>query len=144
VQPYIAAGAAKAGRAIESIDVAACIWCSLAEDRAAAADVLKDKIAYYGHALSPLILERLGLTQADFSDIEHAIMVEHNPLKARGMVTDAMLRIGVVGTARDLIPRLEGLVEMGARHLSFGPPLGPDPLEAIALLGREVLPHFGG
>ncbi|MBN8592725.1 MAG: LLM class flavin-dependent oxidoreductase [Anaerolineae bacterium] len=142
VQPYIAAGATRAGRTTESIDVAACIWCSLAEDRTAAADVLKDKIAYYGHALSPLILERLGLTQADFTDIEHAIMVEHDPLKARGKVTDAMLRIGVVGTAQDLIPRLERLVEMGARHLSFGPPLGPDPLEAIALLGREVLPHF--
>jgi 5,10-methylenetetrahydromethanopterin reductase len=47
-----------------------------------------------------------------------------------------------VGTATDLIPRLEGLVAMGARHLSFGPPLGPDPLAAIELLGREVLPRF--
>jgi 5,10-methylenetetrahydromethanopterin reductase len=26
------------------------------------------------------------------------------------------------------------------RHLSFGPPLGPDPLRAVELLGREVLP----
>ena len=58
------------------------------------------------------------------------------------MVTPAMLKIGVVGTANDLIPRLEGLVAMGAKHLSFGPPLGPDPLRAIELLGREVLPHF--
>jgi 5,10-methylenetetrahydromethanopterin reductase len=48
----------------------------------------------------------------------------------------------VVGTTADLIPRLEGLVAMGARHLSFGPPLGPDPLNAIELLGRDVLPHF--
>jgi 5,10-methylenetetrahydromethanopterin reductase len=142
VQPYLAEGAAQAGRSLDAVDVAACIWCSLAEDRAAAEAVLKDKIAYYGHALSPLILERLGLTQADFGPIERAIMVEHDPLKARGMVTDAMLRIGVVGTARDLIPRLEGLVQMGARHLSFGPPLGPDPLAAIAILGREVLPYF--
>jgi len=51
-------------------------------------------------------------------------------------------RDGLVGTAADLIPRLEGLVSMGARHLSFGPPLGPDPLAAIHLLGREVLPRF--
>jgi 5,10-methylenetetrahydromethanopterin reductase len=27
----------------------------------------------------------------------------------------------------------------GARHLSIGPPLGPDPLAALAILGREVL-----
>ena len=64
--------------------------------------------------------------------------------KARALVTPDMLRIGVVGTAKDLIPRLEGLVAVGARHLSFGQPLGPDPLAAIELLGREVLPHFRG
>ncbi|MBC8161989.1 MAG: LLM class flavin-dependent oxidoreductase, partial [Roseiflexaceae bacterium] len=40
------------------------------------------------------------------------------------------------------VARIEGLVALGARHLSFGPPLGPDPLRAIELLGREVLPYF--
>jgi 5,10-methylenetetrahydromethanopterin reductase len=29
---------------------------------------------------------------------------------------------------------------MGAKHLSFGPPLGPDPVAAIRLLGEAVLP----
>jgi 5,10-methylenetetrahydromethanopterin reductase len=53
-----------------------------------------------------------------------------------------MLRIGIVGTARDVIAGLEGLVALGATHLSFGPPLGPDPLAALGMLGREVLPHF--
>jgi len=32
------------------------------------------------------------------------------------------------------------LRRLGARHLSFGPPLGPDPVAAIRLLGDEVLP----
>jgi len=54
-----------------------------------------------------------------------------------------MLRIGVVGEPADVIARLEPLVEAGVRHLSFGPPLGPEPLAAVALLGRVVLPHFG-
>jgi len=49
-----------------------------------------------------------------------------------------------VGGAPDLIARLEPLVAAGARHLSFGPPLGPDPLRAVELLGQEVLPHFRG
>ena len=53
-----------------------------------------------------------------------------------------MLRIGIHGTPKELIPRLEGLVATGARHLSFGPPLGPDPVAATQLLGREVLPYF--
>jgi 5,10-methylenetetrahydromethanopterin reductase len=58
------------------------------------------------------------------------------------MVTPAMLRIAVVGTADDLIPRLDHLVALGATHLSFGPPLGPDPFEAIDVLANQVLPRF--
>jgi 5,10-methylenetetrahydromethanopterin reductase len=144
VQPLIAEGADCASRSLDQIDIAACVWCSISDDRAAAETVLKDKIAYYGHALSPLIWQRLGVTQDDFRPIEQALMVERNPEKARGLVDDRMLRIGVVGTPHDLIARLEGLVRLGVRHLSFGPPLGPDPAEAIAAIGRAVIPYFGG
>lgn len=142
VVPLIAEGAAQAGRSIDDFDLAACIWVSLGADRQAAEDVLRDKIAYYGRGLGPLILGRLGVSRDDFAPIEHAIQTARDPAKARALVTDDMLRIGIVGTARDLLPRLEGLVAMGARHLSFGPPLGPDPLAAVADLGRVVLPHF--
>ncbi len=142
VMPHIRAGAHAAGRNLNNVDVAACIWCSVSEDRAAAEDVLREKIAYYGHAMSDTILEQLGLTHADFAAIEQAVMAENNLEKAKSLVTENMLRIGIVGTSADLIPRLERLVEMGARHLSFGPPLGPDPLEAIEVIGRDVLPHF--
>ncbi len=104
--------------------------------------VLRDKIAYYGASLSPLIWQQLGLTREDFLPLEQALTVERDPLKARQLVTDKMLRIGLVGTAKELIPRLESLVAAGVRHLSFGPPLGPDPLAAIEALGREVIPYF--
>lgn len=142
VMPYIAEGAARAGRDVAAIDVAACIWCSISDDRAAAEDALREKIAYYGHAMSPLIWDRLGLTRADFAPIEQAMMVENDLEKAKALVTPPMLRVGVAGTARELTARLEGLAMMGARHLSFGPPLGPDSLAAIETLGREVLPYF--
>ncbi|MBX6342617.1 MAG: LLM class flavin-dependent oxidoreductase, partial [Thermomicrobiaceae bacterium] len=142
VLPLIAEGAARAGRSLEALDVAACVWCSIADDRAAAEAVLRDKIAYYGHALSPLIWSRLGLTQEDFRPIERALQTERNPAKARALVDERMLRIGVVGTPEDVVARLEGLVTRGARHLSFGPPLGPDPLAAVEALGREVLPRL--
>jgi 5,10-methylenetetrahydromethanopterin reductase len=137
-------GLAAAGRTTHDIDVAACIWCSVSNDGQAAEDVLRDKIAYYGHSLSAMILDELGVERSEFEPIQHAVTVLRNMPKARAMVTPAMLRIGVVGTPADLIPRLEGLVGAGARHLSFGPPLGPDPLVAIEILGREVLPRFRG
>jgi 5,10-methylenetetrahydromethanopterin reductase len=142
VAPLIAEGAATVGRSLEDIDFAACIWCSIDDDRVAAENVLKDKIAYYGHALSPLIWNRLGVTQDDFRPIERALMTERDPEKARSLVDERMLRIGVAGSPVDVIERLETLVERGARHLSFGPPLGPDPLAAIWTLGETVIPHF--
>jgi 5,10-methylenetetrahydromethanopterin reductase len=139
---YVDQGLMEAGRSVRDVDIAACIWCSVAADPQAAEDALRDKVAYYGHAFSPLILSALGVDRSEFEPIQHAIMVQRDVLKARALVTPKMLRVGVVGTPDDLIQRLEPLVAMGARHLSFGPPLGPDPLAAIELLGREVLPYF--
>ncbi len=127
----------------EKFDFAACVWVSLSEDAKAARRVLAQKIAYYGHALSPLIWARLNLTQADFEPITRAMMVERDEEKAISLVDERMLQIGVVGSADDVIARLEPLVNAGVTHLSFGPPLGPDLLYAIELLGTRVLPHFG-
>lgn len=142
VQPLIAQGAAAAGRTIGDIDLAACIWVSVSDDYDAAADVLREKIAYYGAGFGPLIHRQLGVTKADFAPIERAIMTERDTAKAKALVTDAMLRIGIVGTPDDLIPHLEALVALGARHLSFGPPLGPDRVAAVGALGRTVIPYF--
>jgi 5,10-methylenetetrahydromethanopterin reductase len=142
VRPLIERGIEGRDPALGELDMPACIWVSLAEDAAAARRALAEKVAYYGYALSPLILDRLGLTVADFDAVKQAIAVENDVEKAIGMVTDQMLQIGVVGRPGDLIARLEPLVEAGADHLSFGPPLGPDRLEAVQLLGRHVLAHF--
>ncbi len=141
VRPIVAQGEASRSNPAP-LDFAACIWVSLDADRDAARRSLAQKIAYYGHALSPLIYERLGVTQDDFRPIEHALMVERYEDKAVAMVSDAMLRIGVVGDADDLLARLQPLVQAGAMHLSFGPPLGPDPLRTIAYLGRNVVAAF--
>jgi 5,10-methylenetetrahydromethanopterin reductase len=142
VLPFIEKGLKRAGHSLKDIDVAACIWCSISADQAQAEDVLADKVAYYGHSMSPLILKELGLTQADFADIDHAYHVENDIEKAKSMVTPQMLKIGIAGTTDTLIQRLESLAEMGIKHMSFGPPLGPNILEAIEAIGRDVIPKF--
>lgn len=144
VKPLIEEGLAlrDVPSAVRDFDFAACIWVSLSEDADAARRVLATKVAYYGHALSPLIWARLNVTREDFESLTRAMMVERDEEKAIGMVNERMLKIGVVGSAEDVIARLEPLVAAGATHLSFGPPLGPDPLYAIELLGTRVLPHF--
>ncbi len=78
VRPLVAKGEARRVPGLGAIDFAACIWVSLAEDRVAARRVLAQKVAYYGHALGPLLWERLGLVRADFDAIEQAMMVERD------------------------------------------------------------------
>lgn len=142
VKPYLEEGLSKRADTLPPLDFAVCMWVSLAEDRAAARRALAEKVAYYGHTLGPLILDRLGLATEDFGPIEQAVMVENDMDKACALVDERMLQIGIVGQPEDLIARLEPLVEAGARHLSFGPPLGPDPKAAIHLLGEHIIPHF--
>ena len=142
VLPYIETGLARAGRSLADIDLAACIWCSVSADQHSAEAMLADKIAYYGHAISPLILQKLGLKREDFEPIRQAYHVAGNVKAARQLVTPQMMRIGIAGTSQALISRLEQLAALGVRHMSFGPPLGPDILAAINTLGRDVIPHF--
>ncbi|MEZ4524086.1 MAG: hypothetical protein R3A46_21010 [Thermomicrobiales bacterium] len=90
------------GRAADDFDLAACIWYSVSEDGVAAEDVLKDKIAYYGHALSGYLRDRLGLEDRELNAIERALQQQRDPDLARSLVTPQMLRIGIVGTPDDL------------------------------------------
>lgn len=138
VKPLIDQGVEKRAASLPPLDLAACIWVALDADRAAARQVLAAKIAYYGHALSPLIWQRLGLARADFAPIEQAMMVARDEARAVALVDDRMLRIGVVGGPEDVVERLRPLAAAGVTHFSFGPPLGPDPLAAVRLLGQVI------
>src|SRR5262249_47296887 len=75
---FIKQGLADGGRALNEVDVAACIWCSVSEDRQAAEEVVRDKIAYYGHSLSDLILQELGVERSEFVPIQHAVMLDND------------------------------------------------------------------
>jgi 5,10-methylenetetrahydromethanopterin reductase len=135
----VRAGAAAAGRDPGSIDLPACVWVSVDSDRERAAAALAEKLAFYGPAFAPYLLERAGLVAADFAPAAAALAAGRTR-EATALVTPAMLRLGIAGAPSDVVARSRGLVTAGASHLSFGPPLGPDPVEAVRLLGRKVIP----
>lgn len=138
---HVGRGASSAGRGMEDIDLAACIWVSIDADADRARRALAEKIAYYGPSLSPALLEPLGVEEEDFDGIR-AAMAQGRLDDAVDQVTEPMLQIGIAGNANDVRRRCEWLIEAGARHLSFGPPLGPDPLAAVKDLGEKVLHAF--
>jgi len=125
----------------KDFDFATCIWASASQDYYAARSVLARKIAYYGGAMNDDLLADMRIPKSAFEPVTHALLVERNEGKATALVTDDMLRIGVVGSASTIIERLEPIAADGAAHLSFGPPLGPDLNEAVRILA-EVAAHF--
>ena len=140
---HIETGLARAGRAAADFDLPACVWCSVHPDRELANAALADKIAYYGSAFSPYLLERAGLSTSDFAGIDAALAADDHAL-GRSLVDDRMLRLGIAGDVDDVVARCRWLLDQGATHLSFGPPLGPDPRQAIELLGAQVVPALRG
>ena len=135
----ISEGARQAGRDPTELDIAACIWCSISDSGSAARRALAEKLAYYGASFSPHLLARVGLSVSDFAPIQEA-MAAGAPDRARDLVTPAMLSLGVAGGAEEVTERCRGLIAAGTRHLSFGPPLGPDPGDAIRIIAGEILP----
>jgi 5,10-methylenetetrahydromethanopterin reductase len=130
----VLAGAAPAGR---QVDLPACFWVSLSADPGRARDALAEKLAYYGPSFSAPMLAAAGLKPADF---DQAARLAHTGQRAAALIDDRMLSLGIAGDAAEVIARCRVLHAIGARHLSFGPPLGPDPVAAIDLLGSQVLP----
>jgi 5,10-methylenetetrahydromethanopterin reductase len=137
----VAEGRRRAGREPGSVDVPACVWVSVDEDGERAAKPLAEKLAFYGTAFAPYLLARAGLSREDFMPAA-AAQLRGDSGEAVRLVTPKMLRLGIAGTPDDVVERCAGLVEQGATHLSFGPPLGPDPLRAVELLGRKVVPRL--
>ena len=140
---HIVAGAVAAGRDPDDLDLPACVWLSLDEDRAKADRALALKLAYYGTAFSPFLLRTAGLVPEDFAEAERALR-EGDEDAAVAAITPQMLRMGVSGSPEEVVARCRELLAAGATHLSFGPPLGSDPVATARLLGERVLPALRG
>jgi 5,10-methylenetetrahydromethanopterin reductase len=140
VQPIIA-GAERAGRDPKALAISGCAWLSVSAEPAAAAATLRPMAAYFGPYLEEEALATVGLAPADFAALRE--LVDAGRLDdAAAAVTDEMLRLAIVGTPADVVERIEMLAEAGVTEVNLGGPLGPDPEEAIRLVGREVIPRF--
>jgi len=137
----IMAGARDAGRDPAEVDIAGCGWLSLARDRGEATDVLRQMVSYFGPYLEAPALATIGLGAKDFQTIGR--LVEAGQYReAADLVTDEMTDLAIRGTPEDVIRRIESIVDMGITQINLGGPLGPDPAEAIRLMGEKVIPYF--
>lgn len=139
VVDQISAGAARTGRTIDNLDVAACVWASISDDRDEARALMARHIALYSGSLSTDALAANGLDPQEFAHTQE-LMLAGREQEAFDSVTDSMLELGIVGGVDDVIEQCAQLIDAGVKHISFGPPMGPDPMGAVRLIGAKVLP----
>jgi 5,10-methylenetetrahydromethanopterin reductase len=102
---------------------------------------MRQMVSYFGPYLEAPALAAIGLRPEDFADISRCLdqgLYE----QAAAMVTDEMTDLAIRGTPQDVIQRIETIAAMGVTQVSLGGPLGPDPEEAIRLMGEQVIPYF--
>ena len=134
-------GARAAGRDPAEVEIAGCGWLSLARDRGAATNVLRQMVSYFGPYLEAPALATIGLAPEDFGAIGRLVEAGRYD-EAASLVTDEMTGLAIRGTPEDVIKRIETIADMGITQISLGGPLGPDPAEAIRLMGETVIPYF--
>ncbi len=141
VHVQIAAGAAAAGRSVDDLDIAACLWTSVDDDRDVALRLLARQIARYAGSLSMDALAANGFDPDEFNRTQR-ILDSDGEAAAIASVSPRMLELGIAGSAADVITRITELLAMGVRHISFGPPLGSDRAATTRLIGTRVLPEL--
>lgn len=138
----ITEGAKKAGKEAGDVDIAGCVWMSIAKDREAAViDPLKELVAYFGPLLGEKGLGSVGLTKEEMAPVHDAFM-KHGLKQAIKLVSPKMLRLAIHGSPEDCISRLEELEKAGVDEVLIGAPLGPDPRSSIEIIGKEIIPRF--
>jgi 5,10-methylenetetrahydromethanopterin reductase len=137
----ITSGARDAGRDPAGVDIAGCAWLSLAQDRGEATQVLRQMVSYFGPYLEAPALAAIGLSPEDFEPLGRLVEAGRYD-EAANLVTDEMTNLAIRGTPDEVIRRIETVADMGITQISLGGPLGPDPVEAIRLMGERVIPYF--
>ena len=138
----IGEGAKSAGKDPKDVEIAGCIWMSIAPSREESiTPTLKELIAYFGPLLGEKGLASVGLSHAQFDEV-HATFKQKGIKEAAKLVNDKMLRLAVHGSPDECIAQLEKLERAGVDVAMIGSPLGPDPKNSIRILGEKIIPHF--
>ncbi|APH39110.1 5,10-methylenetetrahydromethanopterin reductase [Methanohalophilus halophilus] len=136
----IKAGADKAGRSMDEIDVAAYACFSIDKDAAKAKNAAKVVVAFIVAGSPDMVLERHGIDPASKKDIGAAISKGDFGALMGDLVTDEMMdAFCICGTPEDCKQRINDLKDIGVTQIVAGSPLGPNKEKAIKLIGKEII-----
>ncbi|MFI5420171.1 MAG: LLM class flavin-dependent oxidoreductase [Nitrososphaerales archaeon] len=138
----ISEGAIMAGKKPKDVEIAGCIWMSIADTQEESiTPTLKELIAYFGPLLGEKGLASVGLSHEQFTEV-HDTFRKKGIKEAGKLVNEKMLRLAIHGSPDECISKLERLERAGVDVAMIGSPLGPDPKNSIKIIGNKIIPHF--
>jgi alkanesulfonate monooxygenase SsuD/methylene tetrahydromethanopterin reductase-like flavin-dependent oxidoreductase (luciferase family) len=137
----IGQGARSAGKEPASQDIAAPLMVPVAADAKEAMDAVKPGLAYYLHRVETVVHAH---SRADAAEVERVREVTAERCSAVGaaVVTDEIIdTFAVAGEVQLAIRRLREYAEAGQRRLIIQHVPGPERVEGLTLIAKEVVPH---
>jgi 5,10-methylenetetrahydromethanopterin reductase len=140
LRPELAQGSQRAGRLPNAVGVCLGAVTVVDTDRDLARSLARREVALYLTVVAGLDPH----TDPEWlARVRAATQIGDLDAIARDLSDDVLDRFAFAGSPRDLVRQLEAIAAAGANRIEFGTPLGRDPVEAIRLLGEQVLPAFG-
>ncbi len=145
---YIRKGAERGGKDPNALDIRSYLIVSVSRDRKAAINTARSLVATYcaRDASEPRRYHFAGIGDEERIEVRDRIrehFAEGDMQKGEACVPDAWVdKLTVSGTPEDVCEKLDRFAEEGLKAPACYQVLGPDRLEAIDLLAKEVMPHF--
>ncbi len=140
----VRAGANKAGRRLEDMELVAWVTCRVTDDRAAAFQELRPVIAHLVGGAPLEVLSAVGLTSDTVQQIKQVYKAEGIEASAAFVTDDCIEAFTLVGDGPELVERIRALGQAGITQIStLMPPGNADQHRAILRRFAEaVMPAF--
>jgi 5,10-methylenetetrahydromethanopterin reductase len=137
----IGQGATAAGRDPATQDIAAPLMVSVAADAKAARDAVRLRLAYYLHRVEKVVHAHSGADAGDIAKVRE-VTEERGAQAGAAVVTDEIIdTFAVAGDTQLAIRRFREYAEAGLRGLIIQHVPGPERVEGLNLIAKEVVPH---
>ena len=137
--PMIRAGAEKAGRKPEDVQVCAYASFSADKDPAKAVNASKIVVAFIVAGSPENVLERHGIGMYEAKAISDAISRFDFKGAMDGVTPRMTEAFSISGAPADCRARIDELLSTGVTQIVVGSPIGPNKESAIKLIGKKVI-----
>lgn len=139
---YIKEGAAKAGKKMDELEVAAYTSFSIAEDEKKALKAATPVVAYIVAGSPETVLTKHRIQVESANRIREAI-TKGAWKDAFSEVTPEMVdAFSICGTPETCVEKIDRLLKLGVTQIVIGSPVGPNIRKSIYVAGNEILTHY--